>query len=67
MDQEGEDYAFTDQEWEAINQRGKAARQVLPETIGEWRAASDALAKAYDDEAAKLRRRIVDLDRALLP
>lgn len=66
-DQEGEDYAFTDQEWEAIEQRGRAARQVLPETISEWREASDALAKAYDDEIARLRRRIVELDRALLP
>lgn len=66
-DQEGENYAYTDQEWEAIKQRGLAARLVLPETIGEWREASDALTKAYDDEAGKLRRRIVELDRALLP
>lgn len=67
MDQKGEDYAFSDQEWEAIKQRGRAARQVLPDTIGEWGNASDALARAYDEEITRLRRRIVELDRALLP
>jgi hypothetical protein len=67
MGQEGDDYAFTDQEWEAIEQRGEAARQVLPDAVRQWNQASDALAKAYDDEIARLRRRIVELDKALLP
>lgn len=66
MDQVGEDYAFSDDEWAAIKRRAIAARLQVPDALSEWQTASAALTKAYDDQLSAIKNRLVQLDRSLL-
>jgi len=66
MDQSGEDYAYTDEEWAGVKAKANAADEALDRIVSEFEAAAKSFFDVVDSEVSEMRDRVKATDDALL-